>query len=153
MHPKRLLSGRGALFIAFAFTVMADPVRAIEVLGRIRAFGVGVSIDDFGTGYASLAYLARLPIDELKIDRSFVRHVATNGKHAAIVRSTINLGHDLGLSVVAEGAEDLAAWQRLHQFGCDLVQGYVVSHPLPAEELTCWLDASPWVRGDRPLAA
>jgi EAL domain-containing protein (putative c-di-GMP-specific phosphodiesterase class I) len=122
--------------------IVTDPGRALQVLARLRALGVGVSVDDFGTGYSSFAYLERLPVDELKIDRSFVDQVATNTKRAAIVRNAIALGHDLGMSVVAEGVEDQAAWDVLGSWGCDLVQGYFVSRPLAAAELTRWLDHS-----------
>jgi EAL domain-containing protein (putative c-di-GMP-specific phosphodiesterase class I) len=120
---------------------MADAARAMDVLTRLRNMGVGISIDDFGTGYSSLAYLKRLPVDELKIDRSFVSHMALDDNDAAIVRSTIGLAHDLGLTVVAEGVEDQAAWDLLSSLGCDIAQGYYVSRPMPAEDLAQWLDA------------
>lgn len=119
--------------------MMADFGRAQEILTRVRALGIGVSIDDFGTGYSSLAYLKHLPVDELKIDRSFVRNLATDVGDAAIVQATIALGHALGLSVVAEGAEDVATMNLLASLGCDRVQGYVVSKPLSSAELTRWL--------------
>jgi EAL domain-containing protein (putative c-di-GMP-specific phosphodiesterase class I) len=83
--------------------VMADPVLALEVLGRLHALGIGLALDDFGTGYSSMAYLKALPVDELKVDRSFVGHMAGSNSDAVIVRSTIDLGHNLGLHVVAEG--------------------------------------------------
>src|SRR5205823_10336961 len=118
---------------------MADAARAMEVLSRLREMGVGISIDDFGTGYSSLAYLKRLPVDELKIDKSFVANMATDENDAAIVRSTIGLAHDLGLTVVAEGIEDQAAWDILEQLGCDVAQGYLISRPLPAPEVADWL--------------
>jgi EAL domain-containing protein (putative c-di-GMP-specific phosphodiesterase class I) len=133
--------------------IMADPVRALDVLEQLRAQGVRTGIDDFGTGYSSLAYLKRLPVDELKIDRSFVRHLADDANDQAIVRSTIGLAHDLGLQVVAEGVEDQAAWDLLGQFGCDLAQGYFVSRPLPAADLVRWLNESPWGKNDRRPAA
>ena len=119
---------------------MSDAERAMGVLTRLRDLGVGVAVDDFGTGYSSMAYLGQLPVDELKIDRSFVRELSANVKHAAIVRSTIALGHDLGLTVVAEGIEDGQALDLLRRFGCDLVQGYFVSRPLPASKLGPWLN-------------
>jgi EAL domain-containing protein (putative c-di-GMP-specific phosphodiesterase class I) len=128
-------------------SLMADAARAMEVLTRLRQMGVGISIDDFGTGYSSLAYLKRLPVDELKIDKSFVLHMAHDENDAAIVRSTIGLAHDLGLSVVAEGVEDEAAWELLTTLGCDVAQGYYVSRPLPASELTRWLASSRWNKG------
>ena len=110
--------------------------------------GVRISIDDFGTGYSSLSYLKRLPVDELKIDRSFVSHLATDDHDLAIVRSTISLAHDLGLTVVAEGVEDLATWKVLAQLDCDVVQGYYLSRPLTADALVRWLRA-----GEDRLAA
>jgi diguanylate cyclase (GGDEF)-like protein/PAS domain S-box-containing protein len=111
-------------------SVMADPAQTIEVLSQLRAKGMRVAVDDFGTGYASLAYLKRLPVDELKIDKSFVAGVSTDSKDLAIVRSTIGLGHELGLEVVAEGVEDGATWELLASAGCDLVQGYYISRPV-----------------------
>src|SRR5207245_8960812 len=100
--------------------------------------GVRVSVDDFGTGCSSLAYLKRLPADEVKIDRAFVCQLSTDADDAAIVRSTSGLAHELDLVVVAEGAEDQATWDCLDQFGCDLVPGYFVSRPLPAAEFDRW---------------
>jgi diguanylate cyclase (GGDEF)-like protein len=119
--------------------IMSEPARAMDALDRLRHLGVGVSVDDFGTGYSSLAYLKRLPVDELKIDRSFVRNLATDESDAAIVRSTIGLGHELGLQVIAEGVEDATTWELLQRFGCDLVQGYFVSRPVVAADLGRWL--------------
>src|SRR5262249_49555883 len=97
--------------------------------------GLRIAIDDFGTGYSSLAYLKRLPVDELKIDRSFVRELCADAEDRAIVRSTIGLGHELGLSVVAEGVEDVATWELLHDLGCDIGQGYYVGRPVSADEV------------------
>jgi EAL domain-containing protein (putative c-di-GMP-specific phosphodiesterase class I) len=122
--------------------VMADPARALEVLGRLHALGVGLAVDDFGTGYSSMAYLKELPVDELKIDRSFVSQMATNPSDAVIVRSTIDLGHNLGLRVVAEGVETQHAWQELSALGCDIAQGYYLGRPMPAAELEQLLTAS-----------
>ena len=134
-------------------TLMADAARSLAVLSRIAATGVGIAVDDFGTGYSSLAYLKRLPVDELKIDRSFVTALATDEADAAIVASTIGLGHSLGLRVTAEGVEDRATWERLAALGCDLAQGYYIARPLPSEEFGPWLDASPWTvaPADAPL--
>lgn len=115
--------------------IMADPARTLETLTRLRALGVGISVDDYGTGYSSLAYLKRLPVDELKIDMSFVRHMAQDETDAVIVSSTIGLGHNLGLHVVAEGVEDREAWDALTRMGCDAAQGYHLSRPLPAADL------------------
>jgi EAL domain-containing protein (putative c-di-GMP-specific phosphodiesterase class I) len=100
---------------------------------------VRISVDDFGTGYSSLAYLKRLPLDEIKIDRSFLADVVSNRDDAAIVRSTIDLAHNLGLQVVGEGVENAETWGLLAQHGCDLLQGYYVSPALPAAELVAWL--------------
>jgi EAL domain-containing protein (putative c-di-GMP-specific phosphodiesterase class I) len=126
-------------------SLMADPGRSLQVLDRLCAMGLRISIDDFGTGYSSLAYLRQLPVHELKIDRSFVRQMSEGD--AVIVRSTISLAHDLGLTVVAEGVEDMATWARLGEFECDLIQGYLVSRPLPAAVLGKWMMTSTWNRG------
>ena len=122
-------------------SIMVDPVRTMSVLGLLRDLGVVLSIDDFGTGYSSLAYLKKLQAHELKIDRSFVQGMASNSNDAVIVRSTIELGHNLGLQVVAEGVEDEAAWTMLRALSCDVVQGYHLSRPLPPTELGAWLQA------------
>ena len=114
---------------------MADPNLALEVLGRLHRLGVGLAVDDFGTGYSSMAYLKELPINELKIDRSFVSQMATSPSDAVIVRSTIDLGHNLGLRVVAEGVETKHAWDELTTLGCDTAQGYLLGRPVPAAEL------------------
>jgi diguanylate cyclase (GGDEF)-like protein len=115
---------------------MADPDRAVAVLESLRTVGVGISVDDFGTGNASIDYLARLPASELKIDRSFITDMLENPRAEAIVRSTIDLARNLGLSVVAEGIETEAVLEHLAVLGCDLAQGYFISRPLPAEELS-----------------
>ena len=112
--------------------VMADPALALDVLGRLHAFGVGLALDDFGTGYSSMAYLKALPVDELKVDRSFVRQMASSNSDAVIVRSTIDLGHNLGLHVVAEGVETQDGWEELKTLGCDTAQGYHLGRPMPA---------------------
>lgn len=111
--------------------LMTDPDRAMQVVERLAGLGMRLSIDDFGTGYSSLAYLKRLPLHSLKIDRSFVRDMLHDDQDAIIVRSTIGLAHSLGLQVVAEGVEDLATLARLREFGCDEAQGYVLSKPQP----------------------
>jgi diguanylate cyclase (GGDEF)-like protein len=122
-------------------SVLADPPRAKEILQRLRDTGVSLAVDDFGTGYASLAYLSELPVDEIKIDRSFVMAMDREEQHARIVRSTIDLGRNLCLSVVAEGVESAEVWDRLAELGCDSAQGYFLARPLPADELTAWLSA------------
>ncbi|NEK57930.1 EAL domain-containing protein [Geodermatophilus sabuli] len=121
--------------------LMEDRERAVRVLARLREAGVGVSIDDYGTGYSSLAYLAALPVTELKLDRTFVAAMTGSSRAASIVTSTLQLAHALGLTLVAEGAEDQATVDALAALGCDVVQGYHLSRPLPAEPLERWLDA------------
>jgi diguanylate cyclase (GGDEF)-like protein len=120
-------------------TVMADPARSMETLSRLHGMGVELSIDDFGTGYSSLAYLKRLPVDEIKIDRSFVMNMANDDNDAVIVRSTIELGQNLGLRVVAEGVETAQVRDQLTVMRCDLAQGYLLSRPIPADEANHWL--------------
>ena len=119
--------------------IMIDPKRAREVLEALRALGLRIAVDDYGTGYCALAYLRDLPIDELKIDRSFIANVTTDRRSAAIVRSTIELAHALSLKVVAEGIEHEQALAALAAFGCDYAQGYHFSRPLPAEGFTAWI--------------
>ncbi len=118
--------------------IMDDPQRAETMLNRLSEQGFKLSIDDFGTGYSSLAYLKRLPVDELKIDKSFVMGMEKDEDDAKIVRSTIDLAHNLGLSVVAEGVESAAIMERLGQLQCDEAQGYHISRPLPAEAFLTW---------------
>ena len=119
--------------------LMSDPDRSLVTLTRLAQLGVGLSVDDYGTGYSSLANLRRLPIDELKIDRSFVSPMLSDESDLIIVRSTINLGHDLGLKVVAEGVEDEATLTRLAGLGCDFAQGYHFSKPLAPDAFTRWI--------------
>jgi diguanylate cyclase (GGDEF)-like protein len=123
--------------------IMTDPVRATGVLQRLAALGISISIDDFGAGYTSIRQLKDLPICELKIDRSFVTDVATDPSNAVIVRSVIDLGHNLGLSIVAEGVETQQGLDCLGSYGCDIVQGYIVSRPLPVETFETWRDTWP----------
>jgi diguanylate cyclase len=123
--------------------LMEDRERAVGVLSRLRAAGVGVSIDDYGTGYSSLAYLAALPVTELKLDRVFVGAMTGSSRAASIVTSTLQLAHALDLTLVAEGAEDQATVDALTSLGCDLVQGYHLSRPLPPEQLWSWLQDRP----------
>ena len=120
-------------------SVVGDPNRLKEVLERLRAMGVKLSIDDFGTGYSSLAHLTRLSVDEIKIDRSFVIGMSTNPSDAQIVRSTVWLGHNLGLVVVAEGVETEEARDQLLAQGCDCAQGYFLSRPMPPEQFEVWI--------------
>ncbi|HEY5807727.1 MAG TPA: EAL domain-containing protein [Povalibacter sp.] len=123
---------------------MEDPAYAQKVLERLNALGVMLSIDDYGTGYSSLSYIAKLPVDELKIDRSFISHMTQDATTSLIVRSTIELGHSLGLKVVAEGVEDEQSLEMLRELGCDHAQGYFMSRPLPAADLESWLRTSRW---------
>jgi diguanylate cyclase (GGDEF)-like protein len=122
--------------------LMADAERSGHVLDRLRALGVRLSVDDYGTGYSSLAYLQALPVDELKLDRSFVTHMSSDPRAATIVRSTIELSHQLGMQMVAEGVEDAAALAMLQEAGCDVAQGYHIARPMAADLLTQWLDAA-----------
>ncbi len=121
-------------------TIMSDVDLVLETLHVLCDSGMRISVDDFGTGYSSLANLRRLPIDELKIDRSFVSPMLQNDSDLIIVRSTINLGHDLGLRMVAEGVEDQATLDHLAAMGCDLAQGFHLSRPIPAEQFTAWAE-------------
>ena len=131
---------RGALTLEITESiVMEDPDHMIHLLQEFQEMGVRGSIDDYGTGYSSLAYLLRLPVREMKIDRAFVADMATNPQSEKIVRSTIDLAHDLGLLVVAEGIEDRATWDALAALGCDLAQGYFIARPMPADALRAWL--------------
>jgi len=149
--------------------LMAEPTRAMRVLTQLSSMGVGLSLDDFGTGYSSLAYLKELPVDEIKIDRSFVMNMARDENDAMIVRSTIDLGKNLGLRVVAEGVETQEIWRLLAALDCDVAQGFYLSRPLPAAEFGQWFrmhvraratgggngppDGKPGRRSDRPRPA
>jgi diguanylate cyclase len=115
--------------------LMLDVGRAGATLRRLRDMGFNLSIDDFGTGYSSMSYLQQLPVEELKIDRSFVSRAVVDAGSLAIVRATIELAHGLGLRVVAEGVEDNATWSALSELGCDLGQGYLFGHPVPGNVL------------------
>ncbi|MEU7901407.1 EAL domain-containing protein [Actinoplanes sp. NPDC049118] len=116
-------------------SIMADPERAVRALHEVREHGISVSVDDFGTGFSSLAQLRRVPADELKIDRTFVRDLTAGTPDAVMVRSAVDLGHNLGLSVVAEGVEEVEALLRLREMNCEFAQGYALSHPVPADRL------------------
>jgi len=119
---------------------------AIETVTRLSTLGVGLSIDDFGTGYSSLAYLKRLPVKEIKIDKSFIIGMVDDSASVSIVRPIIELGHNMGLQVVAEGVENRETWDRLVTLGCDLAQGNYMCSPIPAADLTRWLRESSWRR-------
>jgi EAL domain-containing protein (putative c-di-GMP-specific phosphodiesterase class I) len=115
----------------------------LQMLHAIAALGVSLSIDDFGTGYSSLSHLARMPVHEMKIDRSFTQSLESDPEFATVVRSAIDMGHGLGLRVVAEGIETAAAASRLREFGCDVAQGYFYARPMSADSFETW-------RKDRP---
>ena len=119
--------------------LMTDPAVAKRTLGQIHELGVGLSIDDFGTGYSSLSYLKDLPVDELKIDRTFIHHMLDNPKDANIVQATIHLAHSLGLVVVAEGIENQTMWEQIAGFGCDKAQGYHMARPMPFPDVGVWI--------------
>ena len=121
-------------------TLMSDPKRAMEILTRLSGMGISLAIDDFGTGYSSLAYLRRLPVSSIKIDKSFVMNMAEDEGNATIVQSTVDLGHNLGLKVVAEGVETQSVYGKLAALGCDYAQGYFLSKPLPPDKMTLWLE-------------
>jgi predicted signal transduction protein with EAL and GGDEF domain len=126
--------------------IMSDPERALATVGELSGLGVRLAVDDFGTGHSSLANLKRMPIDELKIDRSFVTPMLRDESDLIIVRSTINLAHDLGLGIIAEGVEDAQTLAELSELGCDLVQGYHLSKPMDPAAFTEWLRAFPETR-------
>ncbi|MEV5847639.1 bifunctional diguanylate cyclase/phosphodiesterase [Streptomyces sp. NPDC051985] len=133
--------------------LLEDPQRAADTLAGLTGHGVKMSLDDFGTGYSSLVHLRRLPVSELKIDRSFVARLAIDNEDAEIVRCTVDLAHSLGLLVVAEGVEDDETWERLRDLGCDAVQGWLVAAAMPPEEATAWLLARGSRGWQRPRAA
>ncbi len=124
--------------------IMVEPPRAIEAILCLSQLGVRIIIDDFGTGYSSMAYLSKLSVARIKVDKSFVKDMVDNNNNAVIVRSIINLGHNLGLNVVAEGVENNATWDQLKLLGCDSAQGYCMSRPIPAEQIPQWVKSSSW---------
>ena len=139
--------GIAAELLEFEITesaIMANPLRAMDTLTQLDAMGVGLSIDDFGTGYSSLVYLKQLPVDEIKIDKSFVIDMLENNEDMVIVRSTVDLAHNMGRRVVAEGVESEETLNTLIEMGCDMAQGYYISRPLTAAVLTRWLRESSW---------
>jgi diguanylate cyclase (GGDEF)-like protein len=156
-HPKLIDRIKGCFAtwgsethdIQFELTESAlieDPAGALETLSRLKSLGVRLLIDDFGTGYSSLSYLQKLPVDGIKIDRSFISAVTASEQSAAIVRSITELAHALKLEVVAEGVEDQPTWERITAIGCDVVQGYWVSEPMPAGDFGDWQTRSRWHR-------
>jgi EAL domain-containing protein (putative c-di-GMP-specific phosphodiesterase class I) len=132
-------------------TMMSDPARAAAVLTRLAELGVQLSVDDFGTGYSSLAYLKRLPMSEVKIDKSFVLDMEHDSEQFAIVASIVDLGQNLGLRVVAEGVETVTAWSHLRKLGCHCAQGYLLSRPLPADRFPVWVRDHEQIRSGSAL--
>ena len=124
--------------------IMSDPIRTMETLTKLHDMGIKLSIDDFGTGYSSLSYLKQLPVDEIKIDKSFVVDMAANKDDLIIVRSTIDLAHNMGRKVIAEGVHSPEIWNMLVELGCDMAQGFYISEPLSPIKLKQWLHNSPW---------
>lgn len=124
--------------------IMNEPILAIENIRKLAHIGIQMSIDDFGTGYSSMAYIQKLLVAKIKIDKSFVMDMGSQEKDEVIVRSTIDLAHNLGLKAVAEGVENQAAWDKLRELGCDSAQGYFMSKPLSAEKFMEWVQSSPW---------
>jgi diguanylate cyclase (GGDEF)-like protein len=131
-------------------TIMADHRRATTILSRLSKMGVRLSIDDFGTGYSSLAYLQELPVDAIKIDKSFVMEMHEDAGNATIVQSTVDLGHNLGLEVVAEGVETVESYNTLARLGCDYAQGYFLSKPLSPDKMSIWLEVFSGMTTDAP---
>ena len=136
---ERIVAPEALVFEVTESATLVDPSTAVRVLERYRAMGIAISMDDYGTGQSTLTYLRQLPLSELKIDRSFVQHAHANRADGVLVRSTIDLAHELGLKVVAEGVEDEACLAFLKTIGCDMVQGYLVSRPLPEAGLLALL--------------
>jgi EAL domain-containing protein (putative c-di-GMP-specific phosphodiesterase class I) len=125
-------------------SIMSELPRTAEILECLRMWGIRLSVDDFGTGYSSLAYLRKLPVSELKIDKSFVIGMESSVEDGIIVRSIVDLGHNLGLKVVAEGVENPQIWNLVVPLGCDAAQGFHIGPPLPGQDLPCWLKTSDW---------
>jgi EAL domain-containing protein (putative c-di-GMP-specific phosphodiesterase class I) len=119
--------------------LVADPERAGRNLRRLAATGIRISLDDFGCGQTSLGFLSTLPLHEVKIDKSFILDMRTDRSHAAIVRSVIDLAHNLGIDVVAEGVETAPVLAELSELGCDIAQGFLLARPMPASQLPGWL--------------
>jgi EAL domain-containing protein (putative c-di-GMP-specific phosphodiesterase class I) len=131
--------------------IMEDPIHSLSILESIRALGVQLSVDDFGTGHSSLGRLADLPVQEMKIDKGFVTDLITDRSRRAVTDASLQLGHALGLHVVAEGVETEAEFEYLRRLGCDSVQGYYISRPLPADNFLSWL--STWHRTTASLTS
>lgn len=133
--------------------IMEDPIRAMTTLTKLNRMGVKLSIDDFGTGYSSLMYLKQLPVEEIKIDKSFVKDMLINNEDKVIVRSTIDLAHNMGHQVIAEGVDNEAALELLREMGCDLAQGYYIGTPMTAAAIPGWLKHTSWKTNTHPITA
>jgi diguanylate cyclase (GGDEF)-like protein len=139
--------GANASWVGLEITessIMDDPALSLRVLNRLHAMGLELIVDDFGTGYSSLSYLMKLPVDVIKIDQSFIRNMTTDADAAAIVKTVIELAHNMGMKVVAEGTETREVWDALKRLNCDEAQGYYISPPLPAHAVRGWLEQSAW---------
>jgi EAL domain-containing protein (putative c-di-GMP-specific phosphodiesterase class I) len=133
--------------------VMTNPTVALAILTELHGLGIRFSIDDYGTGYSSMAYLKRLPVDELKVDRTFVLNMDTDHNDAVLVRGAIDLGHNLGFTVVAEGVEGVEHVAALQNLGCDIAQGYHYARPMPPESLATWMKQHTNTTSDAYLTA
>jgi EAL domain-containing protein (putative c-di-GMP-specific phosphodiesterase class I) len=136
--------GAGVAFEITESAMATDPQRALETIERLHALGLAFSVDDFGIGFSSLAYLKQLPLEALKIDRSFIAGMLANVRDASIVRSTINLAHDLGLRVVAEGVESADALAMIRRLGCDEAQGHLIARAQAGAGIAAWIDRGGW---------
>jgi diguanylate cyclase (GGDEF)-like protein len=157
LHDAKLLDQIGELITEYRMPpesltleitegdIMADPIRGRELLEQLDAMGIVLSIDDFGTGYSSLGYLKQLPVAEIKIDRSFVIEMTEDENDAVIVRATVDLAHNLGMRIVAEGVKDRKTWEFLRSLNCDVAQGYYISKAIPSQKFTDWLLSQEWV--------
>jgi len=132
-------------------TLMAEHSRVLDTIEALEALDIALSLDDFGTGYSSMFMLKRLPVNEIKIDRSFVSRLADNDEDLSIARSIIELAHDLGLHAVAEGVESEQTWEALRELGCDAAQGWFVAEPMSAADAAVWLAAREGVAGGKVL--
>ncbi|MCW9024448.1 MAG: EAL domain-containing protein, partial [Gammaproteobacteria bacterium] len=147
-------SGLPANYLELEITesaIMQEPERALEILNKLDKMGIKLSIDDFGTGYTSLSHLNTMPIDEIKIDMSFVRNMLDDNNNMLIVQSIIKLAHNMGYEVVAEGVENSALLESLAGEGCDTAQGKFIGSPLEAEEFEQWLESSAFSRANEKL--
>lgn len=125
-------------------SIITHPDLTLDILERLNSMGYKLSIDDYGTGYSSLAYLKKMPLTELKIDRSFVQDILVSENDDVIVNATINLAHNLGFKVTAEGVESAEIMVKLKSYGCDIAQGYYLSKPISVSDLNQWMESSQW---------